>query len=175
MSRDVALAPGERVLWSDRPHGVRGYLRPTDLFLLAFALFAALFFATGTLAASRAEPSIAVVGFFFPLLLFGFFFFGPRFIDLRRETDRASFTLTDRRIVLLSRKRDVELDLANLQHLELERGWMSGSVIYFGTRSMYEGWGGIYGGSPAPAIRGIPDADRVFRLISDARAQALRR
>ncbi len=174
MNGDITLAPGERVLWADHPHGWRGVLRPTDLFLAAFALFAALFFVTAILAGPRPNGSFALVSFLFPLLFFGLFFFGPRFISASRERS-VTYTLTDRRIVLRSRRRDVEFDLANLQHLELERGRLTGPVIFFGSRGMYEGWGGIYGGSPTPAIRGVPDAERVFRMISDARAQALRR
>ena len=69
----------------------------------------------------------------------------------------------------------VELDLANLPHLELERSWLSRPTIYFGQRQMSEGWGGFYGSSPTPAFRGLPDPDDVYRIISDARAKARQR
>ena len=52
--------------------------------------------------------------------------------------------------------------------------WLSGPTIYFAQRSLYEGWGGFYGGSPAPAFRGLADADSVFQQISAARAGATR-
>ena len=175
MNGDIALAPGERVVWSDHPRGWRAFLRTTDLFLGGFVLFAGLFFFIAILSAPRSNGFSALFGAAFPVIFFGLFFFGPRFVSARREIAGARFTLTDRRIVLHSRRRDVEFDLAGLQHLELERSWLSGSVIFFGSRGMYEGWGGFYGGSPTPAIRGIPDADRVYRMISDARAEAVRR
>ena len=137
-------------------------------------LFAAFFFVVAILSGPRPDASFALVSFFFPLVFFGLFFFGPRLISASRDRG-TTYTLTDRRIVLRSRRRDVEFDLANLQHLELERGWLTGPVIFFGSRGIYEGWGGFYGGSPTPAIRGVPDAERVFQTISGARAQALRR
>ena len=71
-----------------------------------------------------------------------------------------------------TRRRLVELDLATLPYLELEQSWLAGPTIYFGQRQMYEGWGGFYGGSPAPAFRGLADADAVYRTLSDARARA---
>jgi len=56
----------------------------------------------------------------------------------------------------------------------MERSWLAGPTIFFGQRQMYEGWGGFYGGSPAPAFRGLADSDSdaVYRTISDARARA---
>ena len=174
MSGEVVLSSGERILWADRPHGWRGFLRSTDAVLIAFALFGSFFFVTAILATPGADRSFSVVGFFFPLVFFGFFFFVPRLIGASREAGGTSYTLTDRRIVLRNRHRNVELDLANLQHLELERSWLSGPVIFFGSRMIYEGWGAWYGGSPTPAIRGVPDAERVYGLISDARSQAQR-
>jgi len=79
--------------------------------------------------------------------------------------------VTDRRVILSTARRRVELDLRTLPYLELDRSWLAGPTIFFGQRSVYDGipW---YGASPAPAFRGLPDADAVYRIIADARVQA---
>jgi len=166
------ISPGERMLWEGKPQRLRGFLRPMDLFLLVFMLFAGTFFFTA--AAGTARPGLAppVFLFFFPIIFFGVFLFGPRLIGLVRESSGAAYAVTDRRILIRNRGRFVELDLATLPYLEMERSWLAGPTIYFGQRQMYEGWGGVYGGSPAPAFRGLADADTVYRTISEARARA---
>lgn len=170
----LGLAPGEKLLWEGRPMGLRGFFRAMDLFLIAFAAFAALFFVS-SLASSRQpqrDPSQFIVVGLFPFIVFGLFLFLPRFISIWREASGASYALTDRRIILKSRGRRVELDLRTLQHLELERSWLSGPTIFFAQRNLYEGWGGIYGGSAAPAFRSLPNAADVYQMISEARSRA---
>jgi hypothetical protein len=162
-------APGERVLWEGRPRGIRGFIRPMDLFFLGFTLVIGLLFGSTAAATPRAPTGLL---FLFPVVFFGLLFVAPRLISILRESAGASYVVTDRRIVIRNRGRLVELDLANLPYLELERSWVSGPLIYFGQRQMYEGWGGFYGGSPAPAFRGLVDADAVYRTISDARRAA---
>jgi len=167
------VAPGERLLWKGNPRGIRGFLRPMDLFLLAFAAFAALFFVTGIAASaaarSRSGPGDFLVVALFPFVFFAIFFFGPRLFSIWREASGAEYMLTDRRVVIRTRRREVELDLMTLPYLELESSWLSGETIYFAQRNIYEGWGGVYGGSPAPALRGLQDARSVYRMISEAR------
>ena len=173
-----ALAPGEIILWQGRPSGIRGYVRSVDLFWVAFAAFGALFFVTSLAATSRSTRPDAgefTLVALFPFIVFGLFFGVPRAIGVWREKRRAKYILTDRRIILESRGRRVELDLRSLPYLELEHSWLSGPTIYFAQRNIYEGWGAMYGGSPAPAFRGLANADEVYRLISDARAKALGR
>ena len=178
MSEGLALSAGERMLWEGRPHGIRGFLRPMDLFLIAFALFAALFFVTAIIGTARQrapDPSGVFVAGLFPLIFFGLFFFGPRFLSMWRESRGGQYIVTSRRIVIRNRGREIELDLTNLPYLELERSWLSGETIFFSQRNIYEGWGGFYGGSSAPALRGLSDARAVYRTISDARAEARQR
>jgi hypothetical protein len=166
------MSPGERVLWEGRPRRLRGFLRPMDLFLLVFMFVTGLFFvaaAAGTTTPGAPPPLFL---FFFPFIFFGVFLFGPRVITLIREASGASYAVTDRRILIRNRGRFVELDLATLPYLEMESSWLAGPTIYFGQRGMYEGWGGMYGGSPAPALRGLTDADTVYRIVSDARTKA---
>jgi hypothetical protein len=170
-SANFEISPGERVLWEGKPERLRGFLRPMDLFLLIFVLFAGLFFlgvATGTSRPGAPAPAFL---FFFPFIFFGVFLIGPRILSVIRESSGARYAVTDRRILIRNRGRLVELDLATLPYLEMERSLVAGPTIYFGTRSTYEGWGGMYGGSPAPAFRGLTDADTVYRTISDARAK----
>ena len=166
------ISPGERVLWEGRPRAIRAFIRPMDVFFLLFTLLIGTLFGT-TAAASRSGPGGLL--FFFPVIVFGLLFIGPRLVSILRESGGVSYLVTDRRIVIRNRGRLVELDLSNLPYLELERSWLSGPVIYFGQRQMYEGWGGFYGGSPAPAFRGLVDSDAVFRTISDARRGARER
>ena len=163
------ISPGERILWEGKPQRLRGFLRPMDLFLVVFVLITTLFFVTATV--GSATPGASPFLFFFPLIFFGFFLFGPRLFGLFREASGAAYAVTDRRILIRNRGRFVELDLATLPYLEMERSWIAGLTIYFGQRQMYEGWGGMYGGSPAPAFRGLADADSVYRVVSDARAK----
>jgi hypothetical protein len=165
-------SPGERVLWEGRPSGIRGFIRPMDLFFLVFTLLIGLSF--GTTAAATPNASRGLF-FILPVLFFGLLFIGPRVLSILRESAGAFYLVTDRRIVIRTRRRLVELDLSNLPYLELERSWLSGPMIYFGQRQMYEGLGGFYGGSPAPAFRGVVDADAVYRIISDARRAARER
>ena len=172
------LASGERLIWEGRPSGLRGFFRAVDLFFLAFAAFAALFFVTllaSTTRLPQPNPSEFLFVGLLPFVFFGLFLFLPRLISVWREASGASYALTDRRIVLQSRGRRVELDLRTLPYLELERSWLSGPIIYFSQRNIYEGWGGIYGGSAAPALRGLPNAPDVYRMISEARSRAVGR
>ncbi|HEX9267674.1 MAG TPA: hypothetical protein VF965_09340 [Candidatus Limnocylindria bacterium] len=169
MSFDIS--PGERMLWEGKPQRLRGFLRPMDVFLLVFILFVGFFFATATAASGSRDGSLPFV-FFFPVIFFGFFLVGPRILSVMRESSGARYAVTDRRVLIRNRGRFVELDLATLPYLEMDQSWLAGPTIYFGQRQMYEGWGGMYGGSPAPAFRGLADADTVYRTISDARARA---
>jgi len=173
---DIILGPGERMIWTGRPRRLRSFLGPIDLFIVAFAVFAAVFFVTAVTARPPApgpsDPSTPLVVGLFPLVFFGVFFIGPRLLAIWRDLAGTSYAVTDRRVVIRHRRREIELDLANLPYLELERSWLSGATIYFAQRQMYEGWSGFYGGSATPALRGLPDADHVYRLVSDARARA---
>jgi hypothetical protein len=174
----VQLAPGEAVIWEGRPSGMRGFIRGIDLFWIAFATFGALFFVTSLAATSRSprpDGGEFVAVALFPFVVFGLFLGLPRAIGIWREKQRARYVLTDRRIILESRGRTVELDLRALPYLEFERSWLAGPAIYFAQRNIYEGWGAMYGGSPAPAFRGLANAEDVYRLISDTRAKALAR
>ena len=103
----LVLAAGEKVIWQGTPSGLRAFLRPMDMFLLFFSLFAAFFFVTTIFAAGRggtSGSSIVVAGLF-PLIFFGGFFFGPRLWSMWREASGTRYTLTDRRVVLQSRGR----------------------------------------------------------------------
>jgi len=172
------LAAGELMIWEGRPQRLRGFLRAFDLFWIVFAALGALFFVTSLAASSRGterDPGTYVVFAMFPFVVFGVFIFAPRLASIWREARGASYALTDKRIILRTRGRRIDLDLRTLPYLELERSWISGPTIYFAQRNIYEGWGGLYGGSAAPALRGLLDADDVYRKISAARSQATAR
>jgi len=171
------LAHDEHVLWEGRPHGLRGFLRSIDFFLLAFPTLGAIFFVTALANTSRqrrVDPTEFVWIALFPFVAVGVFFFMPRLVSIWREARGASYVITDRRVVIRSRRRRIDLDLRTLPYLELDRSWVTGPTIFFGQRTMYDGWG-FYGASPAPSFRGLPDAETVYRLIADTRAQAAAR
>ena len=170
-----ALASGERVIWRGRPTRLRGFYRPMDPFMLAFVFLGALFFVTALSSSARSRPADAgdyQVAILFPLIVFGLFFFLPRFIGVWREKSGAEYTLTNKRVLLTARGRRIEFDLRSLPHLELERSWLSGPTIFFAQRNLYDGFG-WYGGSNAPAFRGLPDAEQVYEMIGKARTEAL--
>src|SRR5204862_111985 len=108
---------GERVLWQGRPHGIRGFIRPMDIFFLLFTLLIGFLF--GSTAA--ATPNAGLF-FLFPVVVFGLLFAGPRLIGILRESAGVSYIVTDRRSLVRNRGRRVELDIANLPHLEHARG-----------------------------------------------------
>ena len=168
------ISPGERVLWEGRPQRLRGFLRSMDVFLLIFVLFIGLFFSTAVAGSATRDASPPSLFFLLPFIFFGVFLFGPRILSVIRESSGARYAVTDRRILIRNRGRLVELDLATLPYLEMDQSWLAGPTIYFGQRQMYERWGGFYGGSPAPAFRGLADSDSDagYRTISDARARA---
>ena len=143
-----------------------------DLFLVVVVFITGLFFVAATAGSTTPGAPAPFFLFFFPFIFFGLFLFGPRLFGVFRESSGATYAVTDRRILIRNRGRFVELDLATLPYLEMERSGIAGPTIYFGQRQMYEGWGGMYGGSPAPAFRGLADADSVYRIVSDARAKA---
>lgn len=143
-----------------------------DIFLVVFVLITGLFFVTATAGSATPGAPPPFFLFSFPFIFFGLFLFGPRLFGLFRESSGATYAVTDRRILIRNRGRFVELDLETLPYLEMERSWIAGPTIYFGQRQIYEGWGGMYGGSPAPAFRGLADADSVYRVVSEARAKA---
>lgn len=169
-------APDERLLWPGRPSGIRAFVRPMDVLFAVFAVLAGLFFLTGAAATRRpGDPPTPLFIFFFPVVFFGVLVLLPRLISITRESAGTEYALTDRRIVIRSQSRLVELDLANRPYLELDRSLITGRAIYFGQRQMYEGFGFFYGASPAPACRGLTDAETVFRTISGARTRAKER
>jgi hypothetical protein len=164
------IAAGERIIWEGKPERLRGFLRTIDVFIFLMAIVFG-FFVVGTIsAAGRSDASGFLVGGFFPLVVFGLFFFAPRFIDILRELGRTVYVLTDRRVVIRRGRREIELPLATLSYLELDDSWVSGRTIFFAQRQLYEGVGVFGGGSSTPAFRGLRDASAVYRRISDARA-----
>src|SRR5207245_5296463 len=97
---------GERVLWQGRPHGIRGFIRPMDLFFLVFTLLIGFLF--GTTAA--ATPNAGLF-FLFPVVVFGLLFAGPRLIGILRDAAGVSYVVTERRTVVRHRGRLVVLYL----------------------------------------------------------------
>lgn len=149
---------------------MRAVIRPLDVFLLGLL---ALFFLTAVplfTSAPRGPNAPPPLFFVLPFVFFLVVVIVPRWLSVWRELSGTSYLVTDRRVVIRSRSREVELDLRTLHHLELERSWISGPTIYFGTRQIYEGWW-AFGGSPTPALRGVLDAETVYRTISEARAR----
>src|SRR5438094_9896236 len=105
---------GERVLWQGRPHGIRGFIRPMDIFFLLFTLLIGFLF--GSTAA--ATPNAGLF-FLFPVVVFGLLFAGPRLIGILRESAGVSYIVTDRRIFDRKFGRMVDQDLTYANYLTL--------------------------------------------------------
>jgi lipid-A-disaccharide synthase-like uncharacterized protein len=167
----MELLPGETIVWQGRPSTARGSLRWFDLFYLGFALFAAFFFIVSLASTSQGrarDPSEFVTVGLFPLVVFGLFFLLPRAISVWRDTRGIRYVVTDRRAIIATRGRRVELDLRTIPHLELDRSWLSGPTIYFGQRNIYDG---MWGSSSAPALRGLANADEVYAMLTSIRSR----
>jgi hypothetical protein len=164
------LLSGERVLWEGRPDLFRFVLNPVYVFFLVFFVLWFLGFASSF--ASRSPNGPPTLFFLFPLLFFAVFIFGPMLISGWLEGSRTRYALTDRRVLIRGFRRRAELDLATLQLVELERSLFGTASIYFAPRSGYAGWGWGFQSGWTPSFRAIPDADRVYDLVSRARAEA---
>ncbi|HEV8655390.1 MAG TPA: PH domain-containing protein [Candidatus Limnocylindria bacterium] len=167
---DVALLPGERVLWEGRPDLLRFVFNPMYVFFFVF--FAVWLLGFSSVIGSRSPNAPSPLFFLFPALFFGVFFFGPMLISGWLEGSRTTYVLTDRRVLIRGFRRRAEIDLASLQLVELQRSLFGTTSIYFAPRSPYASWGFGFTGSWTPAFRAIADGDRVYDLISRARAEA---
>jgi len=167
---DVALLPNERLLWEGRPDLFRFVFNPMYVFFLAF--FAVWFVGFSSVIGSRSPNAPPAFVFLFPALFFAIFFFGPMLVSGWLEGSRTRYVLTDGRVLIRGFRRRAEIDLGNLQLVELERTLFGTTSIYFAPRSMYESWGFGFTGRWTPAFRAIADGDRVYDLISRARAEA---
>jgi hypothetical protein len=165
----VDLLSGERVLWEGRPDLLRFVLNPIYVF---FSLFFLLWFVgfASTLG-SRSPDGPPSWFFLFPFLFFAIFIFGPMLISGWLEGSRTRYVLTDKRVLIRGFRRRAELDLATLQLVELERTLFGTASIYFAPRSGYAGWNWGQSGW-TPSFRAIGDAERVYDLVSRARAEA---
>lgn len=164
----VETEPGETVLWEGRPSLVPYGLNASVLFFFSFLLLVPVSLVLTAPTPSPAMPS--PLFFALPFLFFNVLFVGPGIVGVLLEGSRTSYTVTDRRVLIRAFRHRAEIDLSTLQFLELERSVLGTWTISFGPRWPYEGWSWL-GGRWTPALRAIRDGDRVYEIVSRARAR----
>jgi hypothetical protein len=170
------LLPGERLLWEGRPDvnafSLRGawFLVPFSILWGGFALFW-----EASVLTSPAPGFFALWGI--PFVLAGLYLIFGRIPVARREARRTRYAITDRRLLLLRGpfgQQVTEIDLKDVPPPQLERGRSGIGTITFGpTPSAFRappGWPTLGMYAQPPAFLTIPDADRVSRVLQDARA-----
>jgi len=173
-----ALRPGERVLWQGMPErGVRVARR--DLLLIPFSLIWLGFVVSwniGVRAGGGAPLFFQLFGLIF--LLIGLFFAVGRFVLDALLRARTTYTLTDRRALIvrtgaMSRHSSVDLRATADLHLSTEPGGLG--TLRFGPAAPLLGFGTsglsfwVPALDPTPQFTMLRDADRVFELALAAR------
>jgi hypothetical protein len=171
----AALDRGERVIWSGRPRqGLM--LRGADAFAIPFALVwtsIPLFGGLTALSGPRSNP--AALFPIIPFVLIGLYLLIGRFFVDAAQRRRASYALTNERILIVSGiwSSDVRsLPLRNLEQVDLSTKSSGEGTISFGRSAAprgfaIAGWPGA-GRYLPPMFEMIPDAAEVANLIRDA-------
>jgi hypothetical protein len=169
------LRPGERILWSGRPnlnaYAMRGvwYLLPFSIVWLGFAIFWEL----GVIS-SRAPFPFALFGI--PFVGMGVYMVFGRLIVATREAERATYAVTDQRVILITgafQPAIVEMDLADLPPVQLAEAGSGVGTITFGPAMGYRvppGWPTMGQALRPTAFESIPDAATAYRILQDARS-----
>jgi hypothetical protein len=170
------LLPGERLLWEGSPD-VNAFSLRGAWFLLPFSILwggFALFWEASVLT-SRAPGVFALWGI--PFVLAGLYLIFGRIPVARREARRTRYAITDQRVLLLRGafgQQVTEIDLKDVPSPQLERGRRGIGTISFGPApSAFRappGWPTLGMYAQPPAFLTIPDAERVYRILQDARA-----
>ena len=165
--RGVPLRSGERLLWEGKPDAGGIWIVPA---VVALAVLVPLVIVFGVLSAAMPQlPSALPITFFIALpVAFSLVIIVPLFAVFWRQLAGTRYVLTDRRAILSAPRRQAEVDLSKLAYVEIQHGIFGRSTIYFGSGPLY---GGRYAYGGAPAFRSIADGDRVYTLITDARAR----
>jgi len=172
-----ALRPGERVLWQGAPaRGLR--LTRRDLLLVPFSLFWLGFVIFWNIGVADGHAPLPFRLFGLGFLLVGLFFLIGRFVLDALLRARTTYTLTDRRALIvrtgsMSRHSSVDLRAVADLHLSSEPGGLG--TLRFGPAAPLFGFGtsGISFWVPAldptPQFAMVRDAASVFELALAAR------
>jgi PH (Pleckstrin Homology) domain-containing protein len=170
------IGPDERVVWSGAPDR-RAYMFKGSWLAIPFSVMWAGFavFWEASVIAAGGPPFFVLWGI--PFVLMGAYITVGRFVVAGREAQRTEYLLTDRRVVIRTgafSTRTTELPLATMASVELEEGRDGIGSITFGPSLPFRGffgpgWPGA--GRYGPAFQAVRDANRVYRLINDARSQ----
>lgn len=181
MSLMQSLVTGEKVLWQGTPgRGLR--FRRTDFFLIPFGLFFfgfSLFWETNALSilghADNTPPGFAFIFplFGIPFILVGLYLVIGRFFWDAYSRKRSTYLLTNRRALIETNafgRKVVSVSLGDLDEVGLEeRADGSGSVIL--GQDVQVGFGNNRRTKQAPRFDFIPDAQRVYKLVEEARTK----
>jgi hypothetical protein len=166
------------LLWEGRPD-INAFSLRGAWFLLPFSVLwggFALFWEAGVLT-SHAPIFFSLWGI--PFVVAGLYLIFGRIPVARREARLTRYAITDRRVLLLRgafRQQLTEIDLKDIPSPQLERGRGATGTITFGSSASPfrapPGWPTLGMYAQALAFLVIPDADRVYRILQDARLQA---
>lgn len=173
------LVSGEKVLWQGAPAGGIRFRR-SDFFLIPFGLFFfgfSLFWETMAVtvigSGNHDQPLIGTVFpiFGIPFILVGFYLVIGRFFWDSYTRKRSTYVLTNRRALIETTSfgsKLISVTLADLSEVGLEqRADGSGTVIL--GQDTQVGYGQNSRTKRAPRFEFIPDAQRVYKLVEEAR------
>lgn len=181
MSLMQSLVPGEKVLWQGSPgSGIR--FRRSDFFLIPFGLFFfgfSLFWETMALSfTDRANnpPLMATIFpiFGLPFICVGAYLVVGRFFWDSYRRKRSTYLLTNRRALIETiafGRKVTSITLADLPAVSLEeRADGCGSIVLGEDQQI--GYGENRRTRSAPRFDFIGDAQRVYRLVEEARSKS---
>lgn len=176
----LRLRPSERIVWQGQPD-VADFSNRGAWYLIPFSVlwcgFAILWEAT----AITSRGGVFFVLWGLPFVGVGLYMVFGRILVAREEARRTHYAVTDQRVLMVGgafRRRIVEMALDDLPPAQLEVGKHGLGSITFGTQTsavrLPPGWpaAGMY--AQPLALMSIPDAERVYGLIQEAKATARR-
>jgi hypothetical protein len=181
MSLMQSIVSGEKVLWQGAPgRGIR--FRRSDFFLIPFGLFFfgfAVFWETTVLStvgnAGNAPPGFTLIFpvFGIPFILVGLYMVIGRFFWDAYRRKHSTYLLTNRRALIETQafgRKLVSVNLTDLDEVGLEERRDGSGTVILG-QDVQIGFGDNRRTKQAPRFDFIPDAQRVYKLVEEARTR----
>ncbi len=158
------LQPGERLLWEGTPErGIR--LQRSDWFTVPFSLLwcGMLCIIIGPqIRMAAALPHLGLI--YIPFILAGVYLLAGRFFLRTCRLARTRYAVTDKRVIIVSRRETVFLVYEQIPMLQKEIRRSGVGTIWF-QRPAYYGSGKHRRHIPGMGFEEISEAERVYRLI----------
>jgi hypothetical protein len=178
------LLEDERLLWVGQPDP-RVLFTGVDIFLIPFSIMwggFALFWEVSVLTTTARTG--APTGFFalwgIPFVILGLYFMIGRFVYKRARKRKTYYAVTNKRVLVLTRFLGDNLQAANIHTIPIINRFLRSDgtgTVRFGNISTMAAWyantgmeffGGFYG-ADVPTFYDIPDANSVYRLVTELR------